>query len=293
MCIRDRIKAEYNYWYFLPEQMKMWFVQPFDFYENEREAGYSMERLHMTDLAVKWVHGSISIDEMNYILEKYFYFFNHRIKKNISKEEFEDIVEELYTRKVLDRVKELKKSDCYERIRVFIERNEYCLLDELVEQYFALKNKIESKKTDKYYSVIGHGDACFSNTMYNKSTRTLKFIDPKGAINESDMWTNPYYDVAKLSHSICGKYDYFNNDMVDISIGDDLQLELDFHFENKEFINVFRNKLEESGFDYWLVRIYEVSLFLSMLPLHADNPFKVLGFIINARDIIREIMSNV
>lgn len=107
------------------------------------------------------------------------------------------------------------------------------------------------------------------------------------------MWTNPYYDVAKLSHSICGKYDYFNNDMVDISIGDDLQLELDFHFENKEFINVFRNKLEESGFDYWLVRIYEVSLFLSMLPLHADNPFKVLGFIINARDIIREIMSNV
>ena len=129
--------------------------------------------------------------------------------------------------------------------------------------------------------------------MYNKTTRTLKFIDPKGAIDESDLWMNPYYDIAKLSHSICGRYDYFNNDMVDIYVGNDLQLELDFNFDNREFIIAFRDKLDEYGFDYWLVRIYEVSLFLSMLPLHSDNPYKVLGFILNARDILREILSNV
>lgn len=290
---KEKIKAEYNYWYLLPNQMKMWFVQPFNFYETEQEAGYSMERLHMTDLAVKWVHGSISVDEMNYILDKYFYFINHRIKRNISEEEFKEISEKLYTRKVLDRVNEFKNTDCYDKIKVYIERKNYCLLDELIEQYFLLKNKVENRKKNNYYSVIGHGDACFSNMMYNKTTRTLKFIDPKGAINESDLWMNPYYDIAKLSHSICGRYDYFNNDMVDIYIGNDLQLELDFNFDNREFIIAFRDKLDEYGFDYWLVRIYEVSLFLSMLPLHSDNPYKVLGFILNARDILGEIMSNV
>ena len=46
--------------------------------------------------------------------------------------------------------------------------------------------------------VIGHGDPCFANTLYNKSTKTLKFIDPKGALTEDELWTNPYYDVAKL-----------------------------------------------------------------------------------------------
>ena len=41
------------------------------------------------------------------------------------------------------------------------------------------------------------------------------------------------------------------------------------------------------------VRIYEVSLFLSMLPLHMDNPYKVLGFILNARKIMEEISKDV
>ena len=37
------------------------------------------------------------------------------------------------------------------------------------------------------------------------------------------------------------------------------------------------------------VRIYEASLFLSMLPLHMDNPHKVFAFILNAKNILEEI----
>ena len=38
-----------------------------------------------------------------------------------------------------------------------------------------------------------------------------------------------------------------------------------------------------------LVRIYEASLFLSMLPLHIDYPQKVFGFLLNAINILKEI----
>ena len=141
--------------------------------------------------------------------------------------------------------------------------------------------------------VIGHGDPCFANALYSKSTKTLKFIDPKGALTEEQLWTNAYYDIAKLSHSVCGNYDFFNNNLYEIRIGRDFSYELEIQSGNQDYVEIFRRKAEENGYDYWAVRIYEVSLFLSMLPLHIDNPHKVFGFILNAKQIMEEIEKNV
>lgn len=107
------------------------------------------------------------------------------------------------------------------------------------------------------------------------------------------MWTNPYYDIAKLSHSICGRYDFFNNGLYDIRVDDKFAYDLDIPFDNTKYIRIFKDKVEGNGFDYLSVRIYEASLFLSMLPLHIDNPHKVFGFILNVNNIIKEIESNV
>ena len=107
------------------------------------------------------------------------------------------------------------------------------------------------------------------------------------------LWTNPYYDVAKLSHSVCGMYDFFNNGLFDIRIDPSFSYELDIPFDNAAFMEIFRQKTVECGFDYWTVRIYEASLFLSMLPLHIDNPHKVFGFILNVKNMLKEIEENV
>jgi hypothetical protein len=95
--------------------------------------------------------------------------------------------------------------------------------------------------------------------------------------------------VAKLSHSVCGRYDFFNNALFEIKIGEDFSYHLEIPFDNTRYIDIFRRKVEENGFDYLSVRIYEASLFLSMLPLHIDNPHKVFGFILNAKNILEEI----
>lgn len=68
---------------------------------------------------------------------------------------------------------------------------------------------------------------------------------------------------------------------------------LEIPFNNREYQEIFRKKVVENGFDYWSVRIYEASLFLSMLPLHMDNPHKVFGFILNVKNILKEIEENV
>ena len=56
--------------------------------------------------------------------------------------------------------------------------------------------------------------------------------------------------------------------------------------DNRLFMELFRESLESAGIDIRLIRLYEASLFLSMLPLHMDRPKKVLGFILNAIAIL-------
>ena len=288
-----KIKAEYTFYHLLPEDMKYWFIMPFQYEEKDGEASYRMERVHVTDLAIKWVHGSMEEAEFEELMDKYFYFFQKRHEKTCSEEEYQKVADSLYVDKVQSRIAQLKKSPEYPKLDALLVNGTGTNLDALVQKYLLLKGKIEARTFYPRRLVIGHGDPCFSNCLYNKSTKLLKFIDPKGALTEEELWTNPYYDIAKLSHSVCGRYDFFNNALFEVKMNDQFQLELEIPFEPSSYVKIFKKKVEDNGFDYLSVRIYEASLFLSMLPLHLDNPHKVFGFILNAKDILEEIEQNV
>lgn len=290
---KKKIKAEYSFYHLLPEDMKFWFVMPFNYLEDEKVASYTMERLHMTDLAIKWVHGSMDETEFEDLMDKYFFFFTSRHSKEASGDEYKKLADSLYMDKINDRIADLKQMPDYKKIEKLLDVSGELSIDSLVKKYFELKDKIEARNSYPQVSVIGHGDPCFANSMYNKSTKTLKFIDPKGAITEEELWTNPYYDIAKLSHSVCGRYDFFNNALFDIRIDTNFGYNLEIPFDNSKYIEIFRKKVEENGFDYLTVRIYEASLFISMLPLHIDNTYKVFGFSLNINNILKEIEKEV
>lgn len=290
---KQKIKAEYTFYHLLPEDMKFWFVMPFDYKETDSQASYTMERLHMTDLAIKWVHGSMDKSEFEELMDKYFFFFRSRHSKDCTPEAYQKVASSLYEDKVRERVEDLKKLTEYKKIKMFLDVSPETDLDYLVAKYMRLKEKIEKDTPRPHQLVIGHGDPCFANALYNKSTKTLKFIDPKGALTEEQLWTDPYYDVAKLSHSVCGRYDFFNNDLFDIRVNSNFTYDLEIPFDNGKYKQIFQEKAQQNGFNYMLIRIYEASLFLSMLPLHIDNPLKVLGFILNAKNILEEIEKNV
>ncbi|MRG85058.1 hypothetical protein [Salinibacillus xinjiangensis] len=285
----QKIKKEYHFYHLLPDSMKPWFVMPYNYEENEHSASYTMERFHMTDMAIRWIHGSVSLAEMNRFLSKVFYFVTNRHETSIPKGEYKAIADDLYLHKLDQRVEELKEHDKYSEIEPYIQAGtDYSSIDDIVSEYKSLYNEIASG-VSVGKSVIGHGDLCFSNMLYNKELSLLRLIDPKGALEEKELWTNPYYDIAKLSHSICGKYDFFNSGMYDITLNENCHFALSIDFDNKEYIELFKKHLAKHGFDYQLVRLYESSLFLSMLPLHMDNPQKVFGFILNAIEILNEV----
>ncbi len=286
----DKLRMEYEYFNLLPPYMKQWYGTVFDYKEEGDRASYSMERYHMTDLALRYVHGAIDEDEFRALMEILFHFISIRKKKEVSDEEYNEEAKKLYIDKVDERITKLKSLEGFEKIRSYIELGtDRRSIDDIVNRYKALYDRIVSGRKFVKIKVVAHGDLCFSNILYNHDARLLKLIDPKGSMDEEGLYMNPYYDIAKLSHSICGSYDYFNSDQYEISLDPDMKLSLKIDSDNDRFIKIFREYLEKNDIDYKLVRLYEASLFLSMLPLHIDRPKKVLGFILNAERIMDEI----
>jgi len=152
--------------------MKFWHVMPFDYQEDAHTASYRMERMHMTDLAVRWIHGSVDEVEFSQLMDKYFYFFASRHSREVSVEEYGRIAKTLYVDKVKERISQLKRLPEYEKIRVLMEAAcEEKSIDALAGRYFRLKERVEAQSTDRRISVIGHGDPCFANVLYSKSTK--------------------------------------------------------------------------------------------------------------------------
>jgi hypothetical protein len=140
--------------------------------------------------------------------------------------------------------------------------------------------------TSDRIATVMHGDFCFSNILYNSRVRRIRVIDPRGFAFEGrhDVFGDTRYDLAKLGHSILGRYDHIiagrcsvNNAFGDYAI---------------EFDQALHHGWVEAGFkelaidslkgDSAEVHAIIVSLFLSMLPLHADRPDRQRAFIANA-----------
>lgn len=288
---KEKIKAEYQFYYLLPETMKMWFVMPYDYKEDADGASYTMERFHMTDIAIRFVHGAVDEEELKDILDKLFYFINLRATKEVSSDVGKAVAKELYIDKLAARMEELKKYKEYEQFDSMIKMGTaYDGIADVVSKYEKLYEKLAVANNRSYGKLaVGHGDLCFSNILYSKEAEILKLIDPKGALLQEELYTDPYYDLAKLSHSICGCYDFFNSGLYEISIKRDLKLDLTIDTDNTSYKEIFKSYLQENGYNYALVRLYEASLFLSMLPYHMDQPGKVFGFLLNAIKILDEV----
>ena len=164
-------------------------------------------------------------------------------------------------------------------------------LGAVFERYYAAAASYADTMPD--YECIGHGDSCFSNILYDRRTRLLKLIDPAGATSAEQLFTNPLYDIVKLSHSILGGYDFVSNGLYDITLGADLRLHL--HTPETmygDYARLFLEELGTRGLDPCAIRLLEASLFLSMLPLHQDNPRNVVAFVLIALNILAEVENN-
>ncbi|MBB5192460.1 hypothetical protein HNQ50_003201 [Silvimonas terrae] len=285
---KKKLKREYDFYSWLPAEVQTFFVQPFDFQESADSASYRMERFFLPDMAIQWVHGAFSEAEFERLLDRLFHYINIRPRKPVARDAALAEMDRLYADKLSARIEQLEALPEYADLLPFVNRA-VGDLGAVVKRYQRIYQKHRAKFPANYLA-IGHGDLCFSNMLYSKATQILRFIDPRGASTPDEMYFDPYYDVAKLSHSILGGYDFINSGRFDIQLDADLKMELQTDEGDRKWARkIFERKLRDHGFDPLLVRICEASLFISMLPLHIDIPKKVLGLLINADMILNEI----
>lgn len=290
---KRKMQAEYSFYGLVPERMRPWLVQTFDFKDEGERASYKMLRYYLADAALQWVHGAFEADTFEPFVERLLFFISERPKQPCSKENSAVLAQELFVTKLERRVKEFLATSEGQRINQLASSSTPELeISCLMNRYQELYKRFE-KSFSFDYLVVGHGDPCFSNILYDQQRYFLKLIDPKGALTEEELWSHPLYDLCKISHSVLGDYDFINNGLYTIGFDDKNELVLSFSHTNHEKLkSIFLNKVKSLGHDIRTIRLGEASLFLSMLPLHIDYPNKVLAFMLNAREILNEVESD-
>ena len=125
-----------------------------------------------------------------------------------------------------------------------------------------------------HFTVI-HGDFCLSNLLFDRRNCFLRCIDPRGRFGDYDIYGDPHYDLAKLSHSFCGGYDFLVNGLVQVDAGAPGSVDYTVlrQQQHREIQALFRRWLaRRAPDDLPRLRLIESLLFISMTPLHADRP---------------------
>jgi dTDP-glucose pyrophosphorylase len=120
-------------------------------------------------------------------------------------------------------------------------------------------------------STFFHGDLHFNNMFFDFSAEKLTLIDPNGAF-----FGHWLYDVAKLCHSVIGKFDFIDTRLFSLSgatsgIYSAGTEKLESLFERAILDHLTQDELR-------LVYKATASLFASMQPLHRDYPEKLEFF---------------
>ncbi|MFG0332488.1 MAG: hypothetical protein ACF8TS_03910, partial [Maioricimonas sp. JB049] len=289
---RDRLKMEreYRYFHVVPETMKRFLVPTCAFYDTGDEAGYSVERLAIPDMAIQWVHGVFEPQSFVRFLDRFFDFIDARSAREIGRERARRLANEVIADKLDSRVEQLLTMPESKRLDAILTS---CgplggIRDMLERVRSLVADAIARDETST--EVVGHGDPCFSNILFDRRLGLFRLIDPRGARSIDEAWIHPLYDLAKLSHSILGGYDFVNNGLFDCAIDSGLRARVVFQQEPHPWgRELFLERLEERNVSLAVVRAYEASLFLSMLPFHVDDPQKLLGLALVCCNIIDDL----
>ncbi len=139
--------------------------------------------------------------------------------------------------------------------------------------------------------TVVHGDLCLSNMLFDPRNCFIRVIDPRGSFGSFDIYGDPRYDLAKLSHSFEGDYDFFVNDLFDLSwAGERLTFRANLAPRHKRVRELFRGWLRSRwGALYPQIKLIEALLFLSMVPLHADRPRAQQAFLGRGLELFTQV----
>lgn len=271
--------SEYNFYSLLPDHLQIYFLRPFDFKSDIEFSQYSLEKINYPDLSFFWINNLIKDTSFENLIDEIFEFIRVRPTR-LSVKLFSADKAKILTR-YNDFITKKENEDIVNLINNHQEKSFKSLLDDLL-------GYLESNVNLFREESISHGDLCLSNIFYIERLAMLKFIDPRGANDYDELFLPSTYDLIKLSHSILGGYDFIVKGEYEIVLNKSMELNVITPRFNRKLEEIFIRKLIDHGFELRDIRLYEASLFWSMLPLHDLDKRKTFALYLRGLEIYNE-----
>lgn len=156
----------------------------------------------------------------------------------------------------------------------------------------AVLKKIDSLYDEKDFCVM-HGDLCFNNILYDIKSGIIRLIDARGSFGDAcvGIYGDIKYDLAKLTHSVNGGYDFIVNNLFYLeSDGNSFTYRITTR-DNFEYLQYLNKKLvEEAGYHFNDIVFLTGLLFVSMCPLHSDDRERQTLMYLHGIDYLNETL---
>ena len=288
----NKIESEYKWFKQLPDELTIFTPSVWGFESIENKASYKIEFIGAPTLQEKWVFGNLPDYVYHNIINQIFLFFKKTSQFNLinySSEIIKKELQELYINKTIERVKIFSNQINFNVSKpVYINNIKYPPLSEFLKTINGLiQHKLNSEKLNKL--TLMHGDLCFSNILSDSRSNIVKFIDPRGGLNDSfnsdsKIIGDYRYDIAKFGHSLIGNYDYIVTGFYNL-VKNDKELSFNFSLQHpsRDLLNsYFYTKVKEMNVDVEFIKISIINLFISMLPLHNEDEDRQIALLLNA-----------
>lgn len=281
------------FWYEnIPDDLKVIIPRVLERKETEKDVTLKIEYYGYPNLAELYLFGNFDIEIWKNTIKNLFdtikIFRNHPAKISY------DDCYSMYWEKIEQRLELLKNQDG--EITKLLNAEAMIINGKFYKNFPLIKEQIKEKCLKLCETSIGsliHGDFCLSNILYDVNNQIIRLIDPRGRFGKQSVYGDLRYDVAKLRHSIVGKYDYIISDLFHIKRSNDgYEIEIYADSEKDNIAEYFDKLLIESGFNLNEIKLIEATLFLSMLPLHQDNPERQTIMYFTAIELFNELINN-
>lgn len=269
---KSKFIGEINWYLKLPHKLQYVSPRIFDYCLDSDNLFVEMEFYSYPTIHELYLYGEYSIYEWKRIIDKIKFLLCDFSRYTISDSRINESLYDMYYTKTIERLKQLKTDSFFEKYfygQIIVNGRPYKNLTEITEM---LENIVKTNLLNIDKFCIIHGDMCFANMLIDDKLNFIKLIDPRGKFGSFDIYGDQRYEIAKLFHSVDGKYDCIIKDLFDIT-AEDNQICYKLTFEdNCQLYSLVKDFLAELiGDSLKEIEIIEALLFLSMVPLHNEN----------------------
>lgn len=293
---KEKLVNEIRWYLRIPNKLQYLLPRVYDYSLDLTDPYVSMEYYGYHTLHESLVFGDLPLVKWQAIFQKLLFAINDMGKFTVTGEriQFEAALRDIYLQKTFDRLDMMRNEPDFHSFfenTITINGKEYRSLNEYLKILPQLIEKLVVYTFTGQFNII-HGDLCFANILIEDTYDFIRVIDPRGKFGTFDIYGDARYELAKLMHTLEGKYDFIIEDMFDIDvIGNTIEYHVHKQIDN--ITNVFLDVFRESIDNIQSVRLIEATLFLSMIPLHSDykqRQFAMLATgVMLLEQVIREI----